>query len=108
VTTIKLKVGDTLDCTATYKDDAGNPVNLTLAGITVTSKLLSPDGETHVELTVVPNADQVANPGQFTVAGPTDTLEPGKGWRWDIRYTSATGDSFSSDTVLIDLGERIA
>jgi len=67
VTAIRLKVGDTLNCIATYKDADGNPVNLTTAAITVTSKLMSPDGETHVDLTVTPDPDQSANPGQFTV-----------------------------------------
>jgi hypothetical protein len=107
-TTIKRKVGDTLQCTGTYKDENGNPVNLTNAGIGVESSLLSPDGEKRVALTVVVNPDQVTNPGKYTVTGDLTDLEPGKGWRWDIRYTDATDFSFSSDTILIDLSERIS
>lgn len=106
--TIRMKVGDSLDCVGTYKDGAGTPVNLTVAGLTVTSAVLSSEGDERFELTVTPDPDQVANPGRFTILGDSSSWTPGKGLRWDVRYTDAAGRSVSTDTVIIDLSQAIA
>lgn len=105
--TVRLKVGDTLAVLGTYKDSAGNPVNLDTAGITVTSAVLAADGEQSYPLTVA-KLDQTATPGQFQITGNTSTWTPGKCLRWDVRYTNAAGVSFASETALIDLAEQIA
>lgn len=104
--TIKLKVGDSISVIGTYKDDAGAPVNLDDAGITVSSKVLTPDGETRHDLEVIPY-DQATDPGKFSIKGSTADWEPHKGYRWDVRYTTAD-DSWSSENVIIDLAARVA
>lgn len=104
--TVQLKVGDSISCVGTYKDAEGNPVNLDDAGITVTSKVLTPDGETRHELEVTPS-DQSTNPGEFIITGSTAEWEPHKGYRWDVRYTNS-GGSWSSDSVCLDLGEQVS
>lgn len=103
---VSLKVGDSISVVGTYKDNAGTPVDLDAAGITVTSSVLSPDGKTRHPLEVVPY-DQSTDPGKFTIHGSTADWEPHKGWLWDIRYTTAD-DSWSSDSVTIDLAARVS
>lgn len=104
---IRMKVGDTIASDAVYKDANDDPVDLTAAGITVTSSVLSPDGRTRHELTVT-LANQSTDPGKYTVTGDTSEWTPGKGWRWDVRYTDASGSSWSTETQIIDLSERVS
>lgn len=106
--TITMKVGDTLQSVSTYRDANGTPVDLTAAGIEVASSVLSPDGATRHEL-IVELADQATDPGKYTIKGDSSDWPPGKGWRWDVRYTlTSTEFSWSTDTQLIDLKERIS
>lgn len=102
---IKLKIGDTFRTNATYKDANNTPVNLTTAGITPTSAALHESDSERYDLTVA-LLDQSTSPGQFTVSGDTSTWKPGR-LRWDIRYTDSTGYSFTTETELIELTERI-
>lgn len=102
---IKMKVGDTIKATGLHKDINGDPVDLLAAGITITSGVLSPDGLTRHELTVTIDPDQVTNKGKFSILGQSADWSPGKGYRWDTRYTDSSDYSWSDDTQLIDLGE---
>lgn len=103
---VRLKVGDTLIADCIYRDANGDPVDLTTAGIAIASKVRSADGLSTYDLTITLK-DQAATLGGFRIRGDTTGWAPGR-LAWDIRYTTAAGDSISSETVCIDLQAAVS
>jgi hypothetical protein len=109
---LTMKVSDTLIANCVYRDAAGNPVNLTTAGITIRScvrvsgkaGLSFPGGSRTAELEVVLE-DQSVKPGEYRIRGDSTDWPAADIW-WDVRYTK-DGDSFSSKTVTIRMLPRI-
>lgn len=99
---VKLRVGDDLIVDGLYKDENGDPVDLTVAGITITSAVLAQDESTRYELTVTP-ADQTTNPGEYTITGDTSEWTPGRALKWNVRYTNTADESWSTDCFTIEL-----
>lgn len=100
---IKLTFGDTLLLEGTYRDNAGTPVNLTTAGITVEAKIHSPNGLKSYAIPVTIK-DQTTDPGEFTINKLTSEFasEPGGVWKLRLTYVSSQG-RFSADPVCIEL-----
>lgn len=102
-----LKRGDTLLAQCVHRDSNGNPVNLTLAGISIDSVVKSENGFHRYNLTVTLNPDQLANPGAYEIRGDTTTWQVGDNLSWDIRYSQG-GNSFSTRTIIFGLSESIS
>jgi hypothetical protein len=95
---IRHKRGDTFVAIGTYRDDEGNLVDLSTAGISITSAVKANNGAVF-PLTVT----FLAELGKFQVKGQTSTWPLGK-VKWDIQYTQ--GDIVtSSETVEILIQE---
>lgn len=95
------KIGDTFFAECTYFDDDGAPANLTEAGVTVRSSVLSQDGVTRYELTVEV-LDQDTYPGRYDISADTAEWSPRWG-QWDIQYVDNDGFVISTETVRINL-----
>jgi hypothetical protein len=107
VSQISLKQGDTFYVKGVYLGQDGNPVYLPTAGITITSKVLSEDGQQHYDLEVTLD-NQISNLGGYIIQGDTTTWTPGE-FSWDIRFTLDDGRSFSlPETYRGVLHERIS
>lgn len=102
-----LKQGDTLLARCIHRDALGNPVNLTLAGISIASSVRSENGFHVYPLTVTLDPNQVANPGVYHVQGNTASWQLGISLAWDIRYSQA-GNSFSTRTIYFELSKAIS
>lgn len=99
-----LKLGDTLIADCTYRDSAGNPVNLDTAGITIKSHIRSADGMVTYELEYIPR-DQITRTGEYRLRGESGDWKVGD-LKWDIRYFRGE-DSFSSRTLSVRLLDAI-
>lgn len=101
----RIKRGATFEAACTHRDAAGAAVNLT--GWTLTSQVRTQGGRLVGDLTVT-LADQVADPGSFTVraeaaataAWPLDVLI------WDIRFDAPTGVVFT-ETVELEVLRQV-
>lgn len=98
----KLRVGDTFLVNGVYKDDAGDPVNLDTAGITIAAAATSEDGLTEYEL-AVEILDQDVTLGGFTVTGDTTDWTPGKCLHWNVRFTGSDDTSWSTPIYTLEL-----
>lgn len=100
---VSINLGDTIKASCVYRDSNGDPVNLTAAGITVTSAIRNPDGTKEFDLEVTPAADQVANAGQFLIRGQSAEFasrQTAGTWTWLIRYTQGE-DVFSTERIKV-------
>ena len=101
MSSIKITEGDTFLADAVYRDANDDPVNLTTAGITIKGWVLTPSGESTVNLTVTIK-DQAVTPGGYQVRSDSGTWGgPGK-YRVRFTYTSVTG-TFSSEPIVVEL-----
>lgn len=99
VTLIK---GDTLIVNGVYEDVSGTPVNLTSAGIAISSNYMTPNGQGGGDITATPNPDQVANPGQFTLTSDTSTWAGFGEFSIKVSYTSTRGTFSQRFPIAID------
>jgi hypothetical protein len=83
--------GDTFLANCTYQDSSGQAVSLTAAGLTVSAKIVAPDGINSFPVTVA-TSDQDASPGQFTITSETST--------W-ATTTNPPQDGLSPDWILL-------
>lgn len=102
-----LKVGDTLLARCVHRDDNGTPINLTAAGITITSAVRKSVGFQTYPVTVTPDPDQIANPGVYICSADTSNWLPDNLMNWDVRYNQGS-NSFSTRTIIFALQERIS
>lgn len=100
--TITHRAGDTFSRSATWKV-GGVAVDLT--GYTVACDIVTAAGRMLVDAAdVTIDADQVANPGKFTIEVlDTDAWSPGVRLAFFVRFTSPSGHKRSSPWCLIDV-----
>lgn len=98
---LQLKRGSTLRLHCTHSL-GGVEVDLTGYTITATAK---GRGDTSFALTVAIDADQVANPGEFTLSAATALWDAGK-YSIDVRF-AASGNVYYSDTFLLSIVEPV-
>ena len=96
IETIEIIRGGTFHADGVYRDAAGDPVNLTLAGITIEAFARDPDGLIEIEIPVTIDPDQVTNPGVFVLhtASTADWVSDRVGaCSWNVRlwYISEQG-----------------